>query len=326
MSDTDIPIPRECRHLIGRGAVVAINASGGKDSQAMPSLLSRLVPRDQLVAVHAPLGEVEWPGTVEHIENTIPPGVPLVMVPVTSGKTLLERIEERGRFPSKSARFCTSDTKRGPIERELRRYLKAHPRFEGRLVNALGIRRDESRDRARRIPGRRNERMSVAGCEVYDWLPVFDLTTDDVFRVIAEAGQSPHPVYSFGLTRCSCSFCIFASRSDPRRAAELRPDLYAKYTQLERRIVHTLSPTRKYLPELTGIPADNAVRTLPQRRGLKEPPDATPGRVSFAVAAPRTGRSPRPRDSRDGGPSSRGSPPSCAPSRSRRHRIRRSRR
>ena len=34
--------------------------------------------------------------------------------------------------------------------------------------------------------------MSVAGREVYDWLPVFDLTTADVFRVIHEAGQKPH--------------------------------------------------------------------------------------------------------------------------------------
>ena len=265
----DLLVPPTCRTLVEHGALVAINHSGGKDSQCMTILLSRIVPRGQLLVVHAPLGEVEWPGTIEHIEHTIPPGVPLIMAHVTSGKTLLEQVEERGMWPSKSARWCTSGTKRGPIERELRRYLKAHPRFEGRLVNALGIRRDESRDRARRVPWRRNERMSVAGREVFDWLPVFELTTEDVFRVIAEAGQSPHPVYSFGLTRCSCSFCIFASRSDLRRAAELRPDLYAKYAQLERRIAHTLSPTRKYLPELTGIPVESAVRTPSRARGLK---------------------------------------------------------
>lgn len=111
--------------------------------------------------------------------------------------------------------------------------------------------------------------MSVAGRDVFDWLPVFDLSPEDIFRVIAEAGQSPHPVYSFGLTRCSCSFCILASRSDLRRAAELRPDLYAKYARLERRIAHTLSPTRKYLPELTGIPVDSAVRTPLRPRGMK---------------------------------------------------------
>ena len=272
----EIRVPSKCRQLIRSGALVAINSSGGKDSQAMTILLSRIVPHDQLIAVHAPLGEVEWPGTIEHIENTIPPDVPLVMAPVASGKSLLEQVEERGMWPSKSARWCTSNTKRGPIERELRRYLKAHPRFAGRLVNALGLRRDESRDRARRIPWRRNERMSVAGREVFDWLPVFELTTEDVFRIIAEAGQSPHPVYSFGLTRCSCSFCIFASRSDLRRAAELRPDLYRQYAQLERRIAHTLSPTRKYLPELTGIPVGSATRTPVRPRGLKGDRSARP--------------------------------------------------
>ena len=132
----DIPIPLDCRAMILRGALVAVNHSGGKDSQCMMIRLAQLVPHEQLLVVHAPLGEVEWPGTIEHIENTIPPGVPLIMAPVTSGKTLLEQVEERGMWPSKSARWCTSGAKRGPIERELRRYLKAPPCFEGRLVNA----------------------------------------------------------------------------------------------------------------------------------------------------------------------------------------------
>ena len=58
MSVANIPIPRECRKLVRLGALVAINYSGGKDSQCMTILLSRLVPREQLLVVHAPLGEV----------------------------------------------------------------------------------------------------------------------------------------------------------------------------------------------------------------------------------------------------------------------------
>ena len=68
----DIPVPPRCEETIRAGALVAINSSGGKDSQAMTVLLSRIVPREQLLVVHAPLGEVEWPGTVEHIESTLP--------------------------------------------------------------------------------------------------------------------------------------------------------------------------------------------------------------------------------------------------------------
>ena len=75
MSDrfADIRLPPECRETIRAGALVAVATSGGKDSQAMTILLSRIVPRDRLVAVHAPLDEVEWPGTVEFIRSTLPP-------------------------------------------------------------------------------------------------------------------------------------------------------------------------------------------------------------------------------------------------------------
>ena len=249
----DVPVPPRCNEMIRAGALVAVSHSGGKDSQSMTILLSRIVPRAQLVAVHAPLGEVEWPGTIEHIEATLPVGVPLILAPVASGKTLLERVEERGLWPSNSARWCTSDFKAGPIQRELRRYLKARPRFGGRLVSAMGMRAEESPARARKTPWRRNDRMSVAGREVFDWLPVFDLSTKDVFRVIRDAGQSPHWAYAAGMSRLSCSFCILASRADLRRAAELRPDLYRTYAELERRIGHTLSPTRRPLPEVTGV-------------------------------------------------------------------------
>ena len=249
-----ISIPAECRETIRAGALVAISHSGGKDSQAMTILLSRIVPWDRLAAVHAPLAQVEWPGTIEHIRATLPPGVPLILAPVASGKSLLERVEERGMWPDPARRWCTGDYKRTPIERELRRYLKAHPRYGGRIVSAMGMRAEESAARARKLPWRRNDRMSVAGRQVYDWLPIFELSQRQVFDIIRDAGQSPHPAYAMGMSRLSCVFCIMASRADLRTAARLRPELYRQYADLERRIGHTLSPSGVPLPDLTGIP------------------------------------------------------------------------
>ncbi len=265
VNHADVRVPRECREMIRAGALVAVNTSGGKDSQSMTILLSRIVPRDQIVAIHAPLVDVEWPGTIEFIRATLPPGVPMILAPVASGKTLLDSIEERGRFPSPSVRWCTSSTKRGPIERELRRFLKTNPRFAGRMVNAMGMRAEESPARARKTPWKRNDRMSVAGREVFDWLPVFELSTDEVFRIIRDAGQSPHPAYGMGMSRLSCVFCIMASRADLRTAAMLQPALYARYVELEERIGHTLSPSGRPLPELTGIsvPSDGPLNAPP---------------------------------------------------------------
>ena len=122
----EIHVPPECREMIRAGALVAISTSGGKDSQAMTILPSRVVPRAQLVAVHAPLAEVEWPGTIEHIEATLPEGVPLILARVASGKTLLQRVEERGLWPSSKARWCTSDYKSGPIQRSAPLQRQAH--------------------------------------------------------------------------------------------------------------------------------------------------------------------------------------------------------
>ena len=200
-------------------------------------------------------------------------------------RPLLDRVEERGKFPGIRQRYCTGDFKRTPIERELRRHVKANPRFGGRLVNCLGIRRDESAARAKRVPWRRNARLSVAGREVFDWLPIFDLSTEDVFRVIRDAGQSPHWIYRH-LSRCSCSFCIFSSPGDLRRAAELRPALYRQYVEIERRIGHTLSPSGVPLPELTGI----------------SPSESADGADAMALGSPRSRPAParRPRAGRNG--------------------------
>ena len=189
-----------------------------------------------------------------HVERTLPDGVQLILAPVTSGKSLLDRIEERGRFPSPSVRWCTSSLKRGPIERELRRYLNAYPQFRGRLVNAMGMRTEENAARARKVPWKRSDRNSKAGRSWYDWLPIFGLTEAQVFDVIRAAGQSPHPAYGMGMSRLSCVFCIMASRADLRTAARLQPALFRRYVRLEERIGHTLSPTGVPLPVLTGVP------------------------------------------------------------------------
>ena len=106
---TDPAERRAVNRLLERGALFAVSHSGGKDSQAMTLELARFVPPEQMIVIHAPLGEVEWPGTLAHIEATIPAGVPLLLAPTASGKTLLERIEERGKFPDPSRRWCTSD-------------------------------------------------------------------------------------------------------------------------------------------------------------------------------------------------------------------------
>ena len=248
--NTRIPIPKPLKALINNGALLAVNHSGGKDSQAMTSLiLDAGISRDQLVIVHADLGRVEWPGTFDHIKATTF-GLPIIVA--EAKRDFFEMVKARKMFPSPKYRQCTSDLKRGPIERELRRYLKANPRFQGQIINAMGMRADESRDRAKRTPLTFSKRNSKAGRVWFDWLPIHALTTRDVFEVISNAGQVPHWAYGAGMSRVSCSFCIMSSRADLCRAATLRPRLFEDYAALEHQLGHTLSPNREYLSDIVS--------------------------------------------------------------------------
>ena len=238
---------RAIAELIERGALFVVNHSGGKDSQAMLLKVRRLVPAHQILVIHAHLPEVEWPGTIEHIENTID-SLPLVTCEAV--KTFFEMVDRRGMWPSPQQRQCTSDLKRGPIEREIRRYLKAHPKYGGLVVNCMGLRAEESTDRARRAPLKLSTRNSKAGREWYDWLPIQDMLKPEVFAAIAAAGQRPHWAYAAGMSRLSCCFCIMASQADLRTAARLRPDLYDRYVAKEIELDHTLSMSGRPLTEI----------------------------------------------------------------------------
>lgn len=248
------------QELIARGALFVVNHSGGKDSQAMCIRLERLVPRDQLVIVHADLGEVEWAGALDHIKATSS-----LPVHVTRARrTLLEMIEERGMFPSPTLRQCTSDLKRGPIERTIRGLVAARVAAgvpgANLVVNCMGMRAQESSSRAKLEAFKFSAKNSKNGREWYDWLPIHDMTTDEVFATIKAAGQEPHPVYAKGMTRFSCCFCIMASEHDLRTAAQLNPTLYRRYVELEKstgQVMMMPSKTkgRRTLEDITGIKA-----------------------------------------------------------------------
>lgn len=258
------------RDMIEAGALVFASHSGGKDSQAMLAELRTQVPAEQLVIVHANLGEVEWPGVIDHIRANID-GDQLHIV--RAGKTLLEMVERRHEsrpdvppWPSAKHRQCTSDLKRGPIYKFIRQTMKA--RGATLAINAMGLRAEESSARAKKQPWTHNAALSKAGRTVYDWLPIHDWPTARVFERIAEAGQQPFHAYESGNERLSCMFCILGCTGDLRNAARHAPELARKYIELERRTGYSMFP--------------NA--TLADRLGWNQPePAAEPDQLELAL-------------------------------------------
>lgn len=225
--------------------LIVVNTSAGKDSQAMMDFVverareSRVM--DRVVAVHADLGRVEWPGTVElAAEHAAHYGLPFHQMARPQGD-LLAHVEARGMWPSSTTRYCTSDHKRGQIRKVMTRLVSELDLDRpARVLNCMGFRREESPARAKKQGFRLDESASGKGTvrQVWEWLPILEWTVDDVWARIAAAGTRPHPAYAAGMPRLSCCFCVLASKSALVRAAQLQPALAAEYAAVEVRIGH----------------------------------------------------------------------------------------
>ncbi len=270
-------IPPSVRDLLNAGALFVANHSGGKDSQAMLAFLRLLIPARQLLVVHATLGEIEWPGTIDHIK-TNSGGLPLVVAQALkkdgSKRTFLNMVDDKfarvpdvSPWPSPKQRQCTSDLKRGPIEREIRRYLESHPEFGGVVVNCTGLRAGESSARAKATPFKRCARNSKAGREWYEWLPIFGLHTLEVFAAIAQSGQQPHWCYQEGMSRMSCCLCIMSSEDDLALGAKLRPVLLVAYVVREKSSGYTFRMDRRPLDRFAAN-GNNLTPALPALAGI----------------------------------------------------------
>jgi DNA sulfur modification protein DndC len=244
-------ITPEIQKLINQGAIFYVSHSAGKDSQAMYIKLEKIIPAGQLVIVHADLGRVEWPGVLDHIVLNSTHEVNVV----SAKKDLLGMVEKRGMWPSAAYRQCTSDLKRGPIFLFIRHDMKK--RGSTIAINCMGLRAAESTARAKKKVFSFNKMQSCSTRTVYDWLPIFDLSTAEVFQVISDAEQKPFWAYEMN-ERLSCVFCIMGSLNDLRHGALRNPELYRKYVDLEKKIGHTMFMKGKdpiYLEDYIGLKA-----------------------------------------------------------------------
>lgn len=227
--------------------VVLANSSAGKDSQAMLDVLVQAARAagvvDRVVVVHADLGDNEWDNVRElAAEHAAFYGLRFEVVARRRSdgevETILDRVAARGMFPDAARRWCTSDHKRTPV-RTLMTRLVTEQREAGvadrpvRVLNVLGERAQESRQRRQRTPYAFDPAASNGRRHVDTWRPIHALTTRQVWQRIERAGTRPHPAYQAGMSRLSCGFCVLGSRADLICSARLNPDLAARYAAVE---------------------------------------------------------------------------------------------
>jgi len=237
--------------------VILVNTSAGKDSQAMLDVVMEQARAagvaDRVVAVHCDLGRVEWPGVRELAEEQAAHyGVRFEAVSRAQGD-LLDHVLAHGRWPAPTQRYCTSDHKRGQVFRLLTQLGVEHRRRPGpapegavarrrhgrvRVLQAMGMRAEESPARAKLLPFEHDERASNGRRHVDTWLPIHGWTVGQVWDRIRASGVRHHYAYDLGMPRLSCVFCIYASEDALLLAGEHNRELLAEYVRVEKAISH----------------------------------------------------------------------------------------
>lgn len=231
-------------------------------------------PRDRRIAIHSDLGRAEWAATPAIVDRlAASAGIPLTVVRRAAGD-LIDRWNQRfesgkrryeafetynliGPWSSASLRFCQSEMKSAVIGPTIARMLQGQ-----QIISVLGLRRDESHNRASTPVAKADLRYAKAGnrhgTRMTLWYPIADWTSDDVYLAHDVLGIPLHEAYTiWGSTRLSCRYCIFASLHDLKAsaAAPSNAQIYRELVGIEARSTFPFQPARWL--------ADVAPRLLP---------------------------------------------------------------
>ena len=127
-------------------------------------------------------------------------------------------------FPARIFRFCTQNLKIFPIQEWM------ETEYDGIVVNAVGIRAEESKSRSKL-----GEYEDVEWC--ITWRPLLKWTIDDVIAIHKRHGLQPNPLYNKkGISRVGCWPCIFSRKSEIRAVAEMTPERIDLIRDLESQV------------------------------------------------------------------------------------------
>lgn len=216
-------------------STIIASVSGGKDSAAMCLYLREL----GLTNVRRVFADTGWEheDTYAYLRGPLTEALGPIDEVIGRDGGMANLVRRKKMFPSRLKRFCTEELKVFP----LRDYVERHAQ-NGLVVNAVGIRNEESASRANATEW---EWSDTFDCWV--WRPIVRWTEQQVIDIHTRHGLAPNPLYLRGANRVGCWPCIFARKGEIRRLQET-PDRIAQIAALEDEIPPV--PARDGMPPM----------------------------------------------------------------------------
>ncbi len=258
-----------------------VGFSGGIDSQAAAKWCRQRYAPEDVILLNSNAGRNEHPLTEAFIEQYSREVFPVISVTslvkdmgtrgTAEGATRDRRQEFsdedeltfdrlayiKGRFPSRTAQFCTEHLKLAPQRRWCEENLRGVP-----FARYIGVRKDES---VKRRCAAAEEFNDYFGCKIYR--PVLDWTKERCFEFCAD--EPINPLYKLGFNRVGCAPCINSGKDDIREWAARFPEMIDKIRRWEQSVGRTFFAPRVPGLEINWI--DEVVAWSRTARGGRQP-------------------------------------------------------
>lgn len=200
--------------------IFVVSFSGGKDSQVVLDLISRVIPAEDFIVIYSDTG-YELPPSLDLYEKVkdyyIQKYPNIRFYTAKNHQPVLYYWDEIGT-PSRIHRWCCSIMKSAPLSKMLKDIVG-----KGQQPNAIlfdGVRAEESSARASRSKIGKNVKHN----KIINVSPILEWSATEIYLYILLNGLPVNEAYRRGLSRVGCVICPYSSNWSEDLCGQLYPE------------------------------------------------------------------------------------------------------